>query len=185
MAEGNPKSEHKLLHSLVDYWDTKNLHHLCYTPPAVLPASLCEILESYLTSCLDRLAFLASESTSHLSTRELRPEVAKNCTSPFELIWKDARLILLFYMSRIPSSQLSAIRQPPVTIPPPAKPSETTFIGIVHNPGVAVTLYGFPDAGQMTQVDQPTVVRKSLRNAVKGESWNPLERWWRGECLNV
>lgn len=88
------------------------------------------------------------------------------------------QLILLFSMSRIPSSQLSAFRQPPVTIPPPAKPSETTFRGIVHNPGGAVTLYGFPDACYMAQVDQPTVVWKFLENAVKGENWNPLERCW-------
>lgn len=81
-------------------------------------------------------------------------------------------------MSLIPSSQLSTFRQPPVTIPPPAKPSETTFRGIVHNPGGAVTLYGFLDAGHMAQVDQPTVVWKILENAVKGENWNPLERCW-------
>lgn len=39
-------------------------------------------------------------------------------------------------------------------------------------------LYGFPDAGHMAQVDQPTVVWKILENAVKGENWNPLEGWW-------
>ncbi|OXH25879.1 serine carboxypeptidase-like 33 [Cryptococcus neoformans] len=248
----------------------QNLHHLCYTPPAILPASSCETLKSYLTPCLDRLAFLTSESTSHLSTRELRLEAAKYCAPPFELTWKDARVdrydnrkppcwpvgtcwwwndslralmnsdemkeifgvpshltwgflglsSLYFYlnadnmqtayhllpavidagtrifvysgmndtilpyegslvwMSRIPSSQLSAFRQPPITIPSPAGPLETAFRGIVHNPGGAVTLYGFPDAGHMAQADQPTVVWKILENAVKGKNWNPLEGWW-------
>lgn len=84
----------------------------------------------------------------------------------------------LVWMSRIPSSQLSAFRQPPITIPSPAGPLETAFRGIVHNPGGAVTLYGFPDAGHMAQADQPTVVWKILENAVKGKNWNPLEGWW-------
>lgn len=81
-------------------------------------------------------------------------------------------------MSRIPSSQLSAFRQSPITIPSPAGPLETAFRGIVHNPGGAVTLYGFPDAGHMAQGDQPTVVWKILENAVKGKNWNPPEGWW-------
>ncbi|ADV24592.1 hypothetical protein I305_06084 [Cryptococcus gattii E566] len=71
----------------------QNLHHLCYTSSAILPASSCETLQSYLTPCLDRLTFLTSESTSHLSTRETRLGAVKYCILPFELTWKDARIV--------------------------------------------------------------------------------------------